>query len=47
MSLSILPLKKWWIVLSDLVEASGFGWNPDINEVEAENCIWERYLKVR
>jgi len=39
-------LKRWWAAISDLEDASGFGWATDINMVVAEEYVWDRYLEV-
>ena len=39
-------LKRWWAAISDLEDASRFGWATDINMVVAEEYVWDRYIEV-
>ena len=43
---SLLHLEEVVAAISDLEDASGFGWATDINMVVAEEYVWDGYLEV-
>ncbi|KAK1284955.1 hypothetical protein QJS10_CPB20g00421 [Acorus calamus] len=39
-------LKKKYSAVKDMMEQSGFGWNPNTNTIEVDISVWESYLEA-
>ncbi|KAK1312217.1 hypothetical protein QJS10_CPA07g01184 [Acorus calamus] len=40
-------LKKKYSAVKDMMEQSGFGWNPNTNTIEVDISVWESYLELQ
>ncbi|KAK1278356.1 hypothetical protein QJS04_geneDACA023285 [Acorus gramineus] len=39
-------MKKKYLVVKEMMEQSGFGWNPTTNTIEVDKYVWEPYLEA-